>query len=95
MSELKTLLISNACMVKDSNGNAAILYTDDFDKKMAALKPIPGSYDKPLWFSRDMIFIYDENLFRQVKEAYERHDKKLLDELWSQAKPWEPEEKSK
>lgn len=44
--------------------------------------------DSELGLRREWVFRWDEGLFCQLTEAYERSDSEALSELWGQAEPW-------
>lgn len=44
--------------------------------------------DTTLGFRREWVFQWDEVLFSQLDEAYERSDSEALSDLWGRAEPW-------
>ena len=63
-------------------------FVDRLDEKMVALKPIIGTYNKPLWFPREIFFRFDQRLFDDLNDAYLTKNEDKLAKLWSEAKRW-------
>lgn len=86
---------SNICIIKENDLYPKILFIDSILGDHVALKPVERQYNTPICIPQIFVFRYDEKLFQELNEAYIRGEKKLLEELWSKAKRWEPEDNSK
>jgi len=80
-------------MEKDINPKK--LFIDSISKGHIALKPVICDYKTPICFPQQNVFRFEEKLFMELNEAYKRGDTKLLKELWTKVKRWEPEQISK
>lgn len=43
---------------------------------------------KPLGFTTDIVYPFDDGLFSKLKEAYETGDRGSLTQLWREARPY-------
>lgn len=87
----ETLIKLDTCMVKFADGRPICLYIDDFDGESVAIKPVNGSYDRPLWIPRKSVFQPDDELLLELEVAYRQGDKDKLAMLWEKAQPWKPQ----
>jgi hypothetical protein len=92
---MKNTLILDICIIMENGVPPKILYVDSIFNSRIGVKPVPEQYNSPICIPQENVFKYDEKLFEELNEAYKIGDQKLLKELCSKAKRWEPQENSK
>lgn len=75
---------SASYILRISSGKSKVLYIDQFSSDSATLKPVAEDYDKPLWFSREIMFADDRKILQKLESAYRTNEREMLERLWSQ-----------
>lgn len=84
----KEYINKSVCYIaKSYDGRPSIVFIDEIAEDMASVKPEPGRYERASFVPMTNLFFDDENLFLQLKSAYESRNRKGLERLWRKAHP--------
>ena len=90
LSVMNTSMKSSLCIAKSANGRPAFLFVEAHGVHEVTVKPVPGTYERPLTIPRTCVFRADAGLYGGLLAAYEKRDAPELSRLWKTGRPWEP-----